>query len=132
MDLLVDLRLTIQSFRTGINYAARPLGELIAENRDSRFCRLAVREPCFPSRPKAALEEAGKKLLREPADLELYLGFVRGLGSSDVQGQMEHMELYSALLQTSIAQAGAVRESRSRLCVCLGLFGGVTLCLVLL
>ncbi len=132
VEILLDWKRMIQSFRTGISYSACPLGELIAVNRDSRFCRLAAAEPGFLTEPKAALERAGGKLLRDAKDLELYRGFVRGLGDSDVQGQIEHMGLYGALVDGSLAQAKETREKKARLCVCLCLFGSVTLCLVLL
>lgn len=131
-EALLDFKRTIQDFRTGINYAARPLGELIAENKGSHFCRLAAEDPAFLLEPKTALEQAGERLLKETADLELYRGFVRGLGDSDTQGQLEHMSLYAGLLESNLAQAEEAREKKSRLYVCLGLFGGITLCLVLL
>lgn len=131
-EALLDLKRAIQAFRTGVSYAARPLGELIAENRDSRFCRLAAEDPAFLLEPKSALERAGEKLLKEDTDMELYRRFVRGLGDSDTQSQLEHMSLYAGLLESNLAQAGEAKEKKSRLYVCLGLFGGITLCLVLL
>lgn len=131
-EALLDLKRTIQAFRTGVSYAARPLGELIAENRDSRFCRMAAEDPAFLLEPKTALEQAGDKLFREDSDRKLYRGFIRGLGDSDTESQLEHMDLYADLLENNLAQAGEAKEKKSRLYVCLGLFGGITLCLVLL
>lgn len=58
------------------------------ENQASRFCRMAERDSQFLSDPAGALERAGRALLQEPGDVELYLGFVRGLGVSDTQGQL--------------------------------------------
>lgn len=131
-DALIDLKRTVQAFRTGISYAARPLEELIVKTRDSRFCTLAASEPIFYQDPKGALERAGERLFRERADLELYRGFVRGLGDSDTQSQLEHISLYAGLLESNLAQAGEAKEKKTRLYICLGLFGGITLCLVLL
>jgi len=108
------------------------LGELIAENGNSRFCRLAAEDPAFLPEPKAALERAGEKLLKETADMELYRGFVRGLGDSDTESQLEHMSLYAGLLESNLARAKEAKTEKSRLYVCLGLFSGITLCLVLL
>lgn len=104
----------------------------MASNRESQFCSLAAEDPAFPWDPRSSLEQAGEKLLKDPGDLELYRGLVRGLGESDVQGQLEHLDLYGSLLETSLAGAREERERKSRLYVCLGLFGGVVLCLVLL
>lgn len=114
-----------------MEFSARPLCELIEALGDSRFCRLAAKSPCFFSEPKAALEQAGERLLKKEEDLALYRGFVSGLGESDTQGQMEHMELYAALLERNLSQAGEAREKKSRLYVCLGLFGGLAVCLIL-
>ncbi len=98
----------------------------------SRFCRLAVKDGAFSRDPKAALRKAGETLLKNPSDLDLFHNFVRGLGESGTQGQMEHLALYGELLASHLKSAREEREKKSRLSVCLGLFGGVTLCLVLL
>ncbi len=121
----------IQALRTGIEFSARPLEELIDGLEEFPFCRLARKEPAFPAEPKAALEQAGERLLKVPEDLELYRGFARGLGESGLQGQLEHIDLYAALLERNLTQAGEERERKFRLYICLGLFGGAVLCLVL-
>lgn len=102
------------------------------ENQASRFCRLAERDSQFLSDPAGALERAGVALLQEPGDVELYLGFVRGLGVSDTQGQLEHIALYRALLEPRLEQARADAAQKSRVLVALGLFGGITFSLLLL
>ncbi len=129
--LLIDLKRMIQALRTGIEFSARPLEELINGLEEFPFCRLARKESMFLAEPKAALEQAGEKLLKTPEDLELYRGFVRGLGESGLQGQLEHIDLYAALLERNLARADEERERKTRLYVCLGLFGGAVLCLVL-
>ena len=65
-------------------------------------------------------------------DWELYQGFVQGLGVSDVQGQMEHLELYRSLLEPRLEQAREEAKQKSKVFVALGLFAGVTLSLLLL
>ncbi len=130
-EALLDLKRTIQAFRTGISFAARPLPELVMETKDSRFCRAAENRLCLRD-PRGALEQAGEGILRDSEDLALYRRFVRGLGETDTQGQLEHFQLCEALLEGRLAEAGKAREQKTRLYVCLGLFGGVTLCLVLL
>lgn len=122
----------LQAFQTGIRYAAESLAGLVLENQTSRFCRLAERDSQFLSDPVGALERAGRALLQEPGDVELYLGFVRGLGVSDTQGQLEHIALYRALLEPRLEQARADAAQKSRVLVALGLFGGITLSLLLL
>lgn len=130
--ILLDLKQMIQTFRTGISYSARPLAELVESGRDSRFCRLAAEDPSLFQDPRGALRSAGKRLLTCPEDADLYEGLIRGLGESDTQGQLEHLNLYGALLEDNLSRAKAEKEKKSRLYVCLGLFGGITLCLLLL
>lgn len=131
-EALLDLKRTIQAFRTGVSFAARPLPELVMETKDSRFCRAAAENRLCPQDPRGALEQAGERILHDPEDLALYRSFVRGLGETDTQGQLEHFQLCEALLEGRLAEAGKAREQKTRLYICLGLFGGVTLCLVLL
>lgn len=128
---MLDLKKLMQSFRTGISYSSRSLPELL-EQEDSRFCREAVREDMFPADPCAALEKAGEKLLSQKKDQTLYRGFVQGLGTSDTQGQLEHIELYSVMLETHLEEAREDCDKKSRLYVSLGLFAGLTLCIVML
>lgn len=130
-EALLDLRRTIQAFRAGVSYSALPLTELINTNRESRFCALAAEDQNFLYDPKAALERAGDRLLKAPGDLELYRSFVRGLGETGAEEQLEHLALCGSLVEASLSSAREEKEKRSRLYVCLGLFGGVALCLVL-
>ena len=130
-ETLLEFKQLLQRFRAEIHYTLRPLGELISGNQDFRLCSLAAGEQCFFHSPKEALEQAGRKLFRDASDAELCVGFVKGLGESDSQSQLEHLNLYSDLLEAHLARAGEAREKKSRLYICLGLFGGLTLCLLL-
>ena len=130
-EALLEFKQLLQRFRTEIHYTLRPLGELIDRNQDFLLCGLAAREQCFFHSPKEALERAGRKLFRDTSDAELCAGFVKGLGESDSQGQIEHLSLYSDLLESHLLQAGEAREKKSRLYICFGLFGALTLCLLL-
>lgn len=131
-ELLLEFKRLLGRFRTEIHYTLRPLGELISGNQDFQLCSLAVSEQCFFHSPKEALERAGKKLFRDSSDAELCMGFVKGLGESDSQSQIEHLNLYTDLLEAHLTQAGEAREKKSRLYICFGLFGALTLCLLLI
>lgn len=131
-ERLLELKQLLARFRTEIHYTMRPLSELISGNQDFQLCSLAVKEPCFVRSPKEALERACGKLFSDTSDTELCTGFVKGLGESDSQSQMEHLNLYTDLLEAHLAQAGEAREKKSRLYICFGLFGALTLCLLLL
>lgn len=129
--LLLDLKKLMQDLKTGISYSTCPLPELAARE-NSQFCREAIGEASFPEDPCKALQTAGNRLLRKKEDRELYSGFIQGLGASDIQGQIQHIELYASLLENSLEGAREDREKKSRLYVSLGLFGGLALCIVML
>ena len=126
--LLGQWQRLIESLKTGVSFAARPLGDLIRED-GSPFCREAAASPLFSQNPQQALLQAGNRLLPRQGDKALYQGFAQGLGASDAAGQLRHLELYASLVGQALLEA---REERSRLYICLGLFGGLTLCLLLL
>lgn len=131
-ELLLDWKQLMQRFKTEISYSAFLLPELIVRNQESAFCRLAFREETFEQEPVLALWGAGKRLLKNKEDAELFGNFVQGLGISDVQGQMEHISLYSQLLDQRLEGASRDLLSKPKLYLSLGLFSSLALCIVLL
>lgn len=131
-QLLLEWKRLMGRMKTEILYSSRPLSQILREQSDSPFCTLAVCESSFDENPGGALERSGKALLREQGDLELYLSFARGLGASDTQGQLEHLELYSGMLESRLEDSRVNRAEKSRLYVSLGLFGGLLVCMVIL
>ncbi len=128
--LLTEWQQLIEHLKTGISYCQRPLGELIG-GEDSPFCREALKDPAFHRDPPGALGRAGQRILSHPGDKALYKGFTEGLGKSDAPGQLRHLELYAALVAEARRDAREQRDKRGRLDICLGLFGGLTVCLLL-
>ena len=130
--LLLELKAMLQRFQTGIRYAAESLPEMILEQENCRFCRMAERDGEFLTDPAGALERAGRALLWDREDLEWYLRVVAGLGVTDTQGQLEHLRLYSALLEPRLSQAREEAAQKAKISVALGLFAGTALALLLL
>ncbi|MGI6255367.1 MAG: stage III sporulation protein AB [Acutalibacter sp.] len=130
--LLLDWKAMLQRFQTGIRYAAESLPEMILELESSRFCRLAEQDGEFLMDPAGALERAGRALLWDKGDLELYLNFVQGLGVTDTQGQLEHIGLYTSLLEPRLVQAREEAGQKAKISVALGLFAGTAIALLLL
>lgn len=130
--LLLDWMTLLQNFQTGIRYSAGSLRELILERQESRFCRLAERDGEFLIDPVGALSRAGEELLWDRGDREMYLGFVKELGATDVQGQLEHIAMYQGLLAPRLGQAQIEARQKSKISVALGLFAGVAMSLLLL
>ncbi len=129
--LLTELLGLMQFLRTGIGCYARPLGELLAAF-DSRLCREALALPGFAGHPAGALLQAGEKLFSVEGDRENLRAFTEGLGVSGTQGQLEHLELYMALTEERLKEAKEECSQKRKLYVALGLFAGLTVCIVIL
>lgn len=131
-DALNDLKGFMTALRAEIAYAARPLGETICMFTDSALCRAAAQLPFVRMDPQAALRLAGEKLLLHPKDRALFLEWVSGLGGVDTQGQLSQIDLFSARLERHLQEAAQDRAAKSRLYVCLGFCGALSLCILLL
>lgn len=130
--VLLDLQKTLLLFRTGIQYCAKPLEELIIENPSSGFCLKAAGDFSFPSNPLTALKNAGDDLLTDKTDMKIFCDFIGGLGSSDMENQLNHIDLYDTLVSQHLKEASDDLIKRSKLYVALGLFGGITVSMLIL
>lgn len=64
-------------------------------------------------------------------DAELLLSFGEGFGTSDTDGQLSHMELYSGLFRSNLKSAREDRNRKSKLYLTLGVFAGLSSALLL-
>lgn len=65
-------------------------------------------------------------------DMELLEGLGKGLGTTDAQGQLKHIELYRALFEKQREAAFEEAAQKSKLYKALGLFAGVSVSLVIM
>lgn len=65
-------------------------------------------------------------------DMELLEGLGSGLGATDAQGQLKHIELYRALFKRQREAAYEEAAQKSKLYKVLGLFAGVSVSLVMM
>ena len=57
--------------------------------------------------------------------------FCRGLGKSDLEGQLKYCEIYAARFNSLLNSAKAERADKERLYVSLGAFGGIAVFILL-
>ena len=131
-QLLHDLQKLLPVFRAEIRYSAKPLERLVAENESSVFCKKAMESPLFKDNPCLALQSAGEQLLGNREDRRTYFDFVNGLGVSDRENQMNHIALYETLIGKQESEAAEDYAKRSKLCMAMGLFGGITLSMLII
>lgn len=65
-------------------------------------------------------------------DISLIFEFGKLLGTTDVEGQLNHINLYKELIDTNINNSFSELNSKSKLYKLLGLFAGLTIALLLL
>lgn len=128
---LTELQKLIQWLRTEISYSARPLTSMLLTG-DSLFCREAVALPAFDRDPREALAQAGEALLENEKDRRLVRDLTAGLGASDVQGQLEHLQLYFALTGENLDEAREACREKRRLYLGLGVLAGMGICIVMI
>lgn len=129
---LLELKQLMQRFRTGIGFSSWGLAELTLQNTDMTLCKAAQFFLEKGEEPKTALSRAGESIFSRKEDAALYQGFLLGLGTSGAQEQLKHIELYTELLSANLSQAKTEVETKAKVYLALGTFGGVALCLILL
>lgn len=113
-----------------IRYSFLPVGEVVISHRHSiplleACARLLEEGKPFQQAWKQASQTAGRK------DAGFFQAFGRELGTTDMEGQMSHLQLYRELTAARLKEASGDREKKGRLYRQLGIFGGIALALVL-
>lgn len=66
------------------------------------------------------------------ADIELITEFGTELGQSDIDGEINHIDMHTALIQDRLTQARSELSQKGKLYRTLGLFAGITVSLIIL
>lgn len=66
------------------------------------------------------------------SDKELLFEFGSMLGTTDVDGQLKHLELYESIFQKRLKDSETEFRDKSRIYRALGLFGGISTALIIL
>lgn len=130
VERLTELLSLIRILKAEVCYSARPIGELLCRS-SCKLCKLAAERWDFHANPAEALLEAGKSLYSRREDLNLLAGFTQGLGVSDTQGTLEHLDLYTGLIQARLEEAQAELSKKQRLYPALGLCTALVVAVIL-
>lgn len=66
------------------------------------------------------------------SDKELLINFGSGLGTTDTEGQLRHIELYLGMFQNRLEESKAELNKKSAVYKALGLFGGISAAIIIL
>ena len=73
-----------------------------------------------------------KKVGLNNSDKELLIEFGALLGTTDIDGQLKHLELYGSIFEKRLNDCQAEFRDKSRIYRALGLFGGISTALIIL
>ena len=125
---------------TTIRYCAAPLSSLVSQAAESypelpflRGCEKGLRTGRdFPAAWQHGIKtcEKGQGLKKE--DFDLLFSFGKGLGVTDVEGQVAHCALYLELTEERYLQAKEEKGKKGKLYFMLGVLSGIAAALFLL
>ena len=124
-----------------LRYTAAPIQEIAAEAAgEPEFARLgflgeaasAMREGESPARAWEKAVSAFQAGGLRAEDKSLLKNFGRGLGRSDLEGQLSHCEAFEELLSGCAASARTEAGAKGKLYITLGVAGGLCAALLLL
>ena len=81
---------------------------------------------------KSSISSIPKCFALKKEDYNLFYEFGRMLGTTDIDGQLNHIKLYKELLNNNIDNSLKELKQKSKLSKLLGLFAGLSLALIIL
>ena len=126
----------LEAAQTEIRFSGMPVERILGQHPMGLAFLTECSEKCAAGENFTAAwsESVGGRAAGEgflPADRELLLGFGRGFGASDTDGQLSHCSLYSTLVQSNLDTAREERGRKAKLYQMLGVFAGLAVSLIL-
>lgn len=124
-----------------LRYTAAPIGDIVSDPALVReFSGLAafseavraVRIADFPTAWQQGLQKGVKLDSLTEQDAEILLAFGRSIGTTDLEGQIAHCEMYSQILEERLSLAKTEQEKKGKLCRMMGLSAGLALAILLI
>lgn len=81
---------------------------------------------------ETAVDSAFKKYRLSKTDKELISEFGADFGQNDIDGEINHIDLHIALVENRLEKARAELSQKGKLYRTLGIFGGITVSLIIL
>lgn len=135
LDFMSKLRVFISLLQTQIRYNSSDIYSLVISSAKSSdlplFSQDDIIEP-FSEFWKAGIINNQKKFGLNNSDLELLFEFGSGLGATDIEGQLSHLELYQSIFQKRLQECQSEFKDKSKIYRALGLFGGISTALIIL
>lgn len=135
LDFMNKFSVFISLLQTQIRYNGSEIYSLVISCAKSSdlplFNHADIIEP-FSEFWKSEIIKYQKKFGLNNSDKELLLEFGSGLGTTDIEGQLSHLELYRSIFQKRLQERQSEFKDKSKIYRALGLFGGISTALIIL
>lgn len=132
-EFLSSFRGFMSNLETNIRYDSRDIFELIKASAPDYISGIFGDERGeLSSYWKNTIKNIPPRYSLKNEDLSLFTEFGRMLGTTDIEGQLNHISLYKELIETNIDNSKKELNSKSRLYKLLGLFAGIAAALLLI
>lgn len=140
MIFFEDYLRLIDYIKTQIRYSTETLINIFTRYKDQGnvgsmiqlFLSEVNKSFAFQKSWDKSLKSIAEEVALETEDIQLFQDFGYGLGISDVEGQINHCELYKSLIESKLIEAREVKKKKSKLFLTLGFSLGAMLVLILI
>lgn len=124
----------LSTLETNIRYNSADIFSLIKSSASESISEYFLKrnEKSFQSYWNSCISALPKRLALKKDDYNLLYEFGRMLGATDIEGQLNHINLYKELIKHNINNSDKELKQKSKLSKLLGLFAGLTIALILL
>lgn len=141
VEFYTQLLVIITEFKTHIRYLGTTLNTLLKlKRKDETLLTPMLNKCCEYLNSGLPFEASLEKSLScipascglTPQEKQLVLDFGRGLGTTDTEGQITHLDMYYKIFSDKLIQVKSEQSKKSKLYKTLGLSGGVALALLII
>lgn len=133
-DFLVSFQDFLSTLETNIRYNSGEIIPLVKSCSPDFISKIFARDNCstFSSYWTDCIENIPKSYALKKDDYNLLYEFGRMLGTTDIEGQINHINLYKELIKSNLDNSDLELNQKSKLSKLLGLFAGLAVALLLL
>ncbi len=132
-EFLSSFKGFMSNLETNIRFSSRDIFELIKASAPENISGIFGDERTeFYTYWENTIKNIPSRYALKKEDLNLLAQFGHMLGTTDIEGQLNHISLYKELIETNIENSKKELNEKSRLYKLLGLFAGIAAALLLI
>ncbi len=133
-DFLISFKEFLSVLKINMRYSGSEIYNLVKKSVPDCFNEIFDRgsKDSFNNYWRECIESIPKTYALKKDDYSLLYEFGKLLGTTDIEGQLNHIDLYCELFETNINNSKQELKQKSKLFILLGLFSGITIALLLI